>query len=214
MIPNHPALPGCTSAWLATDSTHRVSGASNGICRLGGILLATVVGAYNWGTPGPWVLVAAPVLMLLRSVFFGVYVNGTAIKIVSWYWTYVLERRTVRDVKVLNYNGWVNRWSGGTDMYGERAHDCLRSRVWARKGFPRDCDAALDEAVGLEEDLRSTLGMVDSWNRLGATIAASWGESLSDEGLQRDPMGATNGVSSRIRSTWRRRGRRVRPRQT
>jgi hypothetical protein len=124
------------------------------------MLLAIMVGAYNWGTPEPWVLVVAPVLMLIRSMFFGVYVDGAAVKIVSWYWTYFLARSAVRDVRLRNYNGWVNRWSGGIDIF---TANVLMIVFVLESGRERPFPATAmrhSTAKHTLEDLRSRLGMV------------------------------------------------------
>jgi hypothetical protein len=85
----------------------------------GGSILAFFIsgGADDWAKPGPWLFVAVPVLMLGRSIFFGVYLCETQVKIVSWYWVYRLDRTAVSRVLTGNYNGWVVRWSGGIHFY-------------------------------------------------------------------------------------------------
>ena len=35
----------------------------------------------------------------------------------SWFWTYYLDHSTISRISVVNYNGDVIMWSGGTDLY-------------------------------------------------------------------------------------------------
>lgn len=74
-------------------------------------------GAQDWSAPPPWLMVGAPVVLIARSFWFGIYVNQTTIKVVSWFWTYRLDRNAVKRVLVRNYNGFLILWSGGTDLY-------------------------------------------------------------------------------------------------
>jgi hypothetical protein len=66
----------------------------------GGWIAAFFVGggAQDWSVPGPWLFVGLPVVLALRSAFFGVYVNESSVKVVSWYRTYRLDRNGVQRV--------------------------------------------------------------------------------------------------------------------
>ena len=64
-------------------------------------------------------MLAAPfILTMIRSLFLGVYVNNSTVKITSWWWTYRIDRSTIRAIQLANYDGWTVLWTGGTgDLY-------------------------------------------------------------------------------------------------
>ncbi|MUN06010.1 hypothetical protein [Agromyces luteolus] len=72
---------------------------------------------YDWASPATWSMVVLPILIWGRSVFFGIYVSGDRLKIVSWFWTYRLQASRISKVSVANYNGYVTMWSGGGGLY-------------------------------------------------------------------------------------------------
>ncbi|SFR85558.1 hypothetical protein SAMN05428970_3193 [Agromyces sp. CF514] len=86
----------------------------------GGWLAGLLIGSgssIDWSSPITWLVVALPAVLLLRSLFFGVYLNADQLRIVSWYWSYTIDRAEVSSLSLQNYNGFVIGWSGAVDLY-------------------------------------------------------------------------------------------------
>ncbi|MDR5691822.1 hypothetical protein RH861_07065 [Agromyces indicus] len=81
----------------------------------GGCIAATVVGSGvpDWRTLGAWIFVGLPAAVIVRSWWFGVYVDASTVKVVSWYWTYRIDRDSLKRVTLQNYNGFATMWTGG-----------------------------------------------------------------------------------------------------
>lgn len=96
----------------------RGSGAAARVLALvvfGGCIAIVVLGpgVPDWRTWPAWTFVGLPAALIVRSWWFGVYVDVSTVKVVSWYWTYRVDRDSLQRVTLQNYNGFATMWTGG-----------------------------------------------------------------------------------------------------
>ncbi|MET4159594.1 hypothetical protein [Agromyces sp. PvR057] len=94
------------------------------MARAVGLMLASCFGiaiafgvAATGGVSAGAIAAALPVLLLaVRSLMLGVWIEGTGIRIVSWLRMYRIEHGDIAEILIGEYSGYFNRWADGDLM--------------------------------------------------------------------------------------------------
>ena len=153
---------------------NRVPGVSE-VARAVGLLLALGFGvAIAFGVSatervgaGAFAVALPVVVLAIRSMMLGIWIQGTDLLIVSWLRSYRIARDEVSEVMIGDYSGYFNRWADGDLMSRHvsvlalaiRRNDRLFPATAMRNSTARKVIPEIEQVLG-----------VPSWKELDARL--------------------------------------------
>lgn len=124
------------------------------------LLVAFFLGPFGWGGLILWILIPiVAVLIFIRSLFFGVYVSDAAVRIVSWFWTYKIDRGDIRGIRLRNYDEWMLASSDNLDVFSANVVMVEFQLESGQERSFRSTSMGHANAKRAVEELRSLLGI-------------------------------------------------------